>query len=422
MSVREARKTDSDSVLVVHPGRQHGYETAYAAQEAGMLRLFVTGFYRTGRGLSNPRVWRMIPRRARVWFEAQARRRWHPGLDPDRVLTISRHYVVAHLHRHVRGVPFVGRWDAERWACQRVDAVVARRLRRDSPPGLVHVFEGGALEVLRAAYDRGIPSILDVPSAFEEYARYAQEEGGVFDLSSYPRIRAERQLADTILVPSPFVEQSLIEHGIPPHKIVTIPFGVDERQFQPRTEQCDPATFRGVFAGTIGLRKGVRYLLEAWRRLAIPNGELLLIGSLGEGGREILDEYEGLYRWIPSVPNYEMQRWYAESDVFLFPTLAEGSALVSYEAMASALPIVTTPNCGSVARDGLDGFIVQARDVDGLVTAISALHGDPARRRAMGESARTHILANFTWSHYRARLAALYQEETASRGPDRAAM
>ncbi len=420
--MRAARKTDSGSVIVVHSGRQQAYETAYAAQEAGMLRYFATGIYRTGRGLSNPQVWRWLPRWARVWFEAQIRRRWHPGLDPDRVLTISRYHVVAHLHRHVRGVPFVGRWDAERWARQRVDAVVARRLRRDSPPRLVHVFEASALEVLRAAYDRGISSILDVNSAFEEYARYVQEEGGVVDLSSYPRIRAERQLADTILVPSPFVEQSLIEHGIPPHKIVTIPFGVDERQFQPRTEQRDPATFRGVFVGPIGLRKGVRYLLEAWRRLVIPNGELLLIGPLGKGGREILDEYEGLYRWIPGVPKHELQRWYAESDVFLFPTLAEGSALVSYEAMAAALPIVTTPNCGSVARDGLDGFIVQPRDVDGLVTAISALHGDPARRRAMGESARAHILANFTWSHYRARLAALYQEATAFRGPDSVAM
>jgi glycosyltransferase involved in cell wall biosynthesis len=339
------------------------------------------------------------------------------------VLTLERYHVVAHLHRRMRGVPFVGRWNAERWATQRVEAAAARRLRRDPPPGLVHVFEGSALEILRAAHDRDIPSILDVNSAFEEYARYVQEEGGRFDLSIYPRLRAERQLADTILVPSPFVEQSLIKHGVPPHRIVTIPFGVVERQFAPRTEQRDPATFRGVFVGPIGLRKGVRYLLEAWRRLAIPNGELLLVGWLEERGREILDEYEGLYRWIPGVPKYELQRWYAESDVFLFPTLAEGSALVSYEAMAAALPIVTTSNCGSVARDGLDGFIVPPRDVDGLCAAISALHEDPVRRRAMGESAREHVLANFTWSHYRARIGALYQEAAAaSRIPDSVAM
>ena len=53
----------------------------------------------------------------------------------------------------------------------------------------------------------------------------------------------------------------------------------------------------------------------------------------------------------------------AAADVFVFPSLFEGSAVVTYEALACGLPSIVTPNAGSVVRDGVDGFHVPAGDV-----------------------------------------------------------
>ena len=81
----------------------------------------------------------------------------------------------------------------------------------------------------------------------------------------------------------------------------------------------------------------------------------------------------------------------------------EGSAFATYEALASGLPIVTTKNAGSVARDGEEGFIVPIRDVDALVDRIERLYRDKALRMTMAQAARRRA-TEFTWAHYRERL------------------
>ena len=54
----------------------------------------------------------------------------------------------------------------------------------------------------------------------------------------------------------------------------------------------------------------------------------------------------------------------ASADVFVFPSLFEGSAVVTYEALAAGLPSVVTPSAGSVVRDGVEGFIVPRGEID----------------------------------------------------------
>jgi len=69
---------------------------------------------------------------------------------------------------------------------------------------------------------------------------------------------------------------------------------------------------------------------------------------------------------------------------------------VTYEAMACGLPVVTTPNAGSVVRDGVEGFIVSIRDPDALAERIDQLRSDADLRREMGYAARTRA-TQFTW-------------------------
>jgi glycosyltransferase involved in cell wall biosynthesis len=389
-------------LLVSQPVHQHAYETAVAAQGAGYLRWFATGLYDTGRGLADPRLRAWLPAGARRRLERDLRRRHHPELDPGRVLTIPRYHLLATgLRRSIGRLGQLRRLDLETWAHHRFDAELGARLGRLPGIEVVHAFEGTALATFRAARSAGKRTILDVPSAHE---RFMAVEGR----QAQQRVVQERQLADVLLAPSDYVVTCLVEAGVPEHRIRKIPYGVDPGTFRraaPRTDEL----FRAVFVGRIGRRKGVADLLEAWRRLGLEQAELLLVGEADEEGRRLLRRYQGLYRFVGPHPKHEVHRFFAQSDVFVFPSLAEGSAYVTYEALASELPVVTTPNSGSVARDGVDGFLVPARDVDAIAERLALLHADPALRRRMGANGRQLIERQYTWRHYHERVSQVHR-------------
>jgi glycosyltransferase involved in cell wall biosynthesis len=105
---------------------------------------------------------------------------------------------------------------------------------------------------------------------------------------------------------------------------------------------------------------------------------------------------------------------YRTADILAYPSLHEGSALAILEAMASGLPIVTTPNSGSLVRDGIDGFITPLRDIDALAARIEQLYRNPEERRHMGRAACAHA-QDFSWDHYRLRLKGLLDGMLAQR-------
>jgi starch synthase len=403
--------TNRAGVLVSQPVHQHAYETVLAAQEADLLEHFVTGLYLTGRGLTSPDACRRLVATAiGQQVERQLRRRWHPKLDSDRVVSISRYHLPAMMFSKTIGrLPPLRHVDADVWAHLKFDSVVARRLQRSRNIGLVHAFEGSAAATLRAAKELGITTVLDVPSAHERFLQVEAEEGGRPHRHRAVEITAERGLADVLFAPSDHVIACLTEAGVDAARIVKIPYGADPSTFRPNPGTGYRDAFRALFVGQIGLRKGVRYLLEAWRRLNLRGAELVLVGQPDRWGQSILRQYAGHYRWAGNIPKHEVHRWYQRSSVFVFPSLAEGSASVTYEAMASGLPLITTPNSGSVMRDGIDGFMVPVRDIDSICDRLRILHDDPDMRLHMGAMGRAHIEGEYTWPHYRRRVVTAYR-------------
>jgi glycosyltransferase involved in cell wall biosynthesis len=94
---------------------------------------------------------------------------------------------------------------------------------------------------------------------------------------------------------------------------------------------------------------------------------------------------------------------FRHADVFALPTLSDSFALVHLEALASGVPVITTPNCGSVVRNGVDGFIVPIRDAEALADRIEEIVTDRRLRNRMSQSAREKA-RQFTWARYGERL------------------
>ena len=102
-----------------------------------------------------------------------------------------------------------------------------------------------------------------------------------------------------------------------------------------------------------------------------------------------LSSEKGYVRNVPAV--------FRSADVFAFPTLEEGSALVVYEAMASGLPGLYSPmGAGMVARHEQDGYVMDPYDEEAWVAALRRLAGDRELRQRLGKSAQERA-QEFTW-------------------------
>lgn len=220
----------------------------------------------------------------------------------------------------------------------------------------------------------------------------------------HERRRRDAKLADRLLVPSEHIAERYRQAGIPAGKVEVVPYAADTSRFRPGPHKRlgDGCTF--LFAGGACQRKGIGYLLKAWQLVRRPGWRLQLLGALpADDGplRPYLDGVELLGR----VPHGEVPGRMASADVFVFPSLFEGSAVVTYEAMACGLPSIVTANAGSVVRDGTDGRLVPAADVGSLARAMEELGGDRGLRDAWGASARSRAEA-FDWARYQGSLRA----------------
>ncbi len=416
-SLSEIRVSDRPSVVVVHPGARWAYNIALAAQEAGLLERFVTGAYYTP-GHGAYRLLEHLPVGLRAKMSRHLLRRHQSGLAPEAVTSLA--WLELPKLALLRGPAFVARTIGEARIVSGYTKLFEWYVSRSVPRAghdILVAFQGCGLQLLRRARKEGVVSVLDQAAAPTQQ-RIMQEEYdrlGLGALAAYHMGEAhavkELRLADWVMAPSEYVVDSLLEVGVSREKIAVIPFGVDLERFEP-AEPKRPVSrpFTALFVGQISMRKGLHYLLRAWEELALADARLVLIGSpVDRFGWDLLGRFKHICTWLRDVPYEVLPRYYRQSDIFVLPTLADGSSLVSYEALASGLPVITTPNAGSVARDGVEGMIVPLRDTLALKRAILTLYEDKDLRSRMSTAARARAEC-FTWERYRERVGAMFQE------------
>ena len=271
----------------------------------------------------------------------------------------------------------------------------------------VYAYEDGALRTFQRAARTGLDRIWDLPLphylAIEETltAEFHRWPGAALGPPHREpdwkkrRKDAELALATKISVASAFTRKSLERFDLAAPIAVT-PYGFPIDAFTPRP-QPPSGRFTVLSVGTHDLRKGTPYLLEAWKRAAIPEADLHLVGPL-RLAKPFVDRYAGTFRHWPHVPKSELGARYAAADLLAFPTLGDGFGLVIQEAMCSGTPVVTTP-CGGgpeCITDGVDGWIVPPRDIDALVERLRSGAANRDRLHEAGRAARARA-ERWTW-------------------------
>ncbi len=213
----------------------------------------------------------------------------------------------------------------------------------------------------------------------------------------------EAAMADHWMVASQFTKRTLVQAGIPADRIGVIPYGIDTAKFSPRQHKTPGnRPLRLLFVGSLGQRKGVKYLLQALEFLPRGAVELTLCGRPVDD-MALFRASVVPVRVRPNVSAAELLEEYHAADVFVFPSLAEGFAQVLLEAMASGLPIVSTNRTAApdLIRHGEEGLLAEPGDALDLAMKIHTFLDDPQQAARMGAAARRRA-EMFTWATFRA--------------------
>jgi len=296
-----------------------------------------------------------------------------------------------------------------------LDKFVAHNLRKFPKLGALYAYEDGALHQFRQGRRAGIHCIYDLPIGYwRANIRISAEEAelqpawkGTLNALANSEAKCackdeELSLADTVIVPSTFVKNTLEMYPGSIQKIVVNPFGVPANISAPRKLTRPDQPLRVLYVGSLTQRKGIAYLFEAIEKA----GKAVTLTVIGRkvGQSDALDRACEKHRWISSLPHSEILAEMRRHDVFVFPSLFEGLALVQGEALSQGLPVITTPNSGGadILRDGVDGYIVPIRDADAIAERLLAFHEDRTLLHTMSESARERA-TQLDWSTSKAR-------------------
>lgn len=214
--------------------------------------------------------------------------------------------------------------------------------------------------------------------------------------------KAEYSACDLITVPSSFAMRTFIDAGVHPSKIRRVPYGVDLSRFYPVSKPVD-GQFDVIFVGGVNVRKGVPYLIEAFRKLKHPRKNLKIIGSVDPKFKSWLRGINDInIQILGSRPQSELKEYLSRSHVFVLASIEEGLALVQAQALACGCPVICTENTGGrdLFTDVIEGHVVPARNTDVLLQRMQALADDESHRRQMSEAALVRVGKIGGWRSY----------------------
>ncbi len=302
------------------------------------------------------------------------------------------------------------------WAGETFNRLIIKHGLGDA--AAVYTFNSAGLELLLEAKRCGLKTVMEqtiAPQIIErelldpEFAKFPEMYRMIESKSTWQRFAdreaAEWETADYILCGSQFVVDGIRKAGGPAEKAVVVPYGIDVTRFtsyKRKLRRCKELNV--LFVGQVGIRKGAHYLIEAARLLEKSHPEIRfrLVGTISLPA--------SMLKFLPTnilltgqVPRKVVGEQFAWADLFCLPSLCEGSATVTYEALVMGLPVICTLNTGSVVTDGIDGYIVQVCDIRGIAERVVELFSNPELINNMSKNAYCKA-AEHTVNKYGARL------------------
>ncbi|MDO9271240.1 MAG: glycosyltransferase family 4 protein [Methylobacter sp.] len=299
----------------------------------------------------------------------------------------------------------------------------AESIVRNLPGRIYHYRSGYGRDSVQIAKQKSMVALCDHSIAHPAALEYLILNGGKLPPlgqdgpinSLWRNILKDTDQADYLLVNSDFVKETFIHFGYDASRILVLYTGIDDRFLSLIPPRSYPSftgrPIRLLFAGDMGARKGGRILLEALMRIRDLSWQFEAIGSIDPSLRNDFPDFFTDERVAVTghLPWDELAEHMNMADIFVFPSLAEGSARIVFMAMACGCYVITTPNSGSVVQDEIHGKIVAPGDVDALEAALRESFLNQDRVPAVGRRNANLIKSRYTQSHYGNGLMTIYK-------------
>jgi glycosyltransferase involved in cell wall biosynthesis len=309
---------------------------------------------------------------------------------------------------------------------------VARGLGRlRNEVDLIHCWPRGVIKSSVVARRMNLPVLREVPNthtahAFEVVERehdalglpMARGQTHVFDAGILALEEAEYRAADLLLVPSSVSERTFLDRGFAPDKLALHGYGFDPEDFRPDPlPRPEDAPLTVLFAARCEPRKGLHHALRAWHESGLAErGRLVVCGEFIPGYRELLEPLlsHASVECRGFVP--DLAATMREADVFLLPSIEEGSALVTYAAQGCGCVPVVSDAAGARCTHLEDGLVHEAGDVPALSEHLRMLDRDRGLLRRLRE-ATLQTAQSLTWRDATRELIAIYEQALDAHAP-----
>lgn len=406
------------AVTVVHPtGAPFATNLVRALWEADLLSEVFTSFCFKQRGRLAALI-QTMPTSIREPLVRELRRR---SWIPDDSIPVRMHWsaeVFRMLLVKARLTSVVGLTTRQLvdFVYRDLDLYVAKHVRQNRRErSIVYGYEDCAADTFQEVRNQDGLCIYDLPIMFYQMSAALQAEeaerfpefrqllvGRGDQQDKLDRKQRELDFAHHVVVASSITRDSVIAAGKDPSHISVVPYGAPLEYFSKRSHP--PEQFRVLFVGRITPRKGVHYLLQAWKELKLKGARLTLVG-VNEMPEEWMSKHLDGVEIYPSIPHTDLERHYHGASVLVLPSLVEGFGMVLLEAMACGVPIIATPHTAApdLITDKQEGFIVPIRDQEALREKIQWCFENQSTLSQMGEKA-FEAAQRYSWNNFRTRI------------------
>lgn len=403
-------------IIVAHEGKQHSFRTAEALLQKGYLYRYITTIYDKPFSLT-----RLVKHLLRGDAKKKCASHRTDALPDEKVLQycewkgllrllLSK---IPALYKH-----FPHYYD---WLHDSFGRKVAEYAIKNNVDAVI-MYDTNANECWKILKEKApqIKRILDVSIASRVYtenvykhdaeyyddSKILNEETYVGDKCQIERFNGEIKNSDYFLVGSSYVKKSLLYSGIKDSSAFIVPYGVNVNQFSSKKEYNTQKPLRMIFVGSVCYRKGIHHLLSIVSEYSKEEVVLNIVGGYNKD-----EDYYLRYKDCDNiefrgfVTHDVLAQFYNEADVFVLPSLSEGFAQVSLEAMSCGLPVICTTNsgCNDAIQDYITGFVIEPSNRRSLKECIDWFMCNRHDVETMGKKAR-EISLNYTWNKYSEKL------------------
>lgn len=225
------------------------------------------------------------------------------------------------------------------------------------------------------------------------------EKSNVVNLNRNIKLE-EYKYTDYVITLSEYAKETCIENGIKNEKIYNVQLGIDTNFFTQK-EKYTNDKFRILFVAGVRYWKGIKDLIEVFKKLQLKNSELIIIGTPGDALNYVKDNLNENIKYISHLPQNELKNYYQLASVFILSSYMDSWGQVVCEAMACGTPVIVSESTGAkdIVKNNQNGFIIETGNNDQLEEKISYLHNNQSELEKLGKEARKSV-EKLTWENY----------------------